>query len=78
MRLETWEDVTSCCRRLCAHLTSACTLTGAAVFGDLLWVRKKEDYFVIYKELFQFAWKALGTLAEGAKPGVSGEAHLRG
>lgn len=38
---ERWEDVTSCCRRPCAHLTSACTWMGAAVFGDLVWVRKR-------------------------------------
>lgn len=57
MWLETWEDVTSCCRRPCAHLTSACTLTGAAVFGDLLYVRKKRIILLFTKSFFSLRAK---------------------
>lgn len=59
---ERWEDVTSCCRRIYANLTSACGLTSAAVFGDLAWEEKKKEnnYFCDFLSAFSVCLKSFG------------------
>lgn len=67
-----WEDVTSCCQRIYANLTSACSLTSTAVFGELLWLLFSyflSDYLVCVGRFGLSGWRQRSRSDSGLSSG---------